>query len=151
MTPGRTDGDERPPAHASPDLARQDTGLSQHQLWVRFVGLGGMTPAMEMAAVCHKSMVVTATDPDRIGQALNERFTGLGRNHPVPSFDDSGDPCDPNACIPGPEAAMEQAPLPPSGERGDPVSAESSTRPSLWVQSIGDAYDAADFTFSTRA
>jgi len=31
--------------HVSFDLARQDAGLSQHDLWVRYFALGGMTPA----------------------------------------------------------------------------------------------------------
>lgn len=73
------------------DLARQEAGLTQHQLWVRYFALGGMAPALELEAVCHGAMVATASDHDRIAHALNERFTELGRNHPVPYSEDLGD------------------------------------------------------------
>ena len=72
------------------DLARQDAGLSQYDLWVRYFALGGMTPSLELEAVCHGAMVATDHDRDRIVHALNERFTELGRNHPVPYSEDSG-------------------------------------------------------------
>jgi hypothetical protein len=74
--------------HDSLDLARQDAGLTQHELWVRYFGLGGMTPALELEAVCHGAMLATDPDHDRIAHALNERFTELGRNHPVPYSED---------------------------------------------------------------
>jgi len=73
------------------DLARQDAGLSQHELWIRYFALGGMTPALELEAVCHGAMVATEFDHDRIAHALNERFTELGRNHPVPYSQDLGE------------------------------------------------------------
>lgn len=66
------------------NLARQDAGLSQHELWVRYFALGGMTAALELEAVCHGAMTTSDPDHDRIAHALNERFTELGRNHPVP-------------------------------------------------------------------
>ncbi len=78
------------PPHDSLDLARQDAGLSQHDLWVRYFALGGMTAALELEAVCYGAMTATAPDHDRIAHALNERFTELGRNHPVPYAADSG-------------------------------------------------------------
>jgi len=77
------------------DLARQDAGLTQHELWVRYFGLGGMTPALELEAVCHGAMVASDPDRDRIAHALNERFTELGRNHPVPYSEDAGEAHDP--------------------------------------------------------
>ncbi|MDX6217605.1 MAG: hypothetical protein QOG99_3189 [Frankiales bacterium] len=83
------------PPHDSLNLARQDAGLSQHELWVRYFALGGMTPALELEAVCHGAMVATEPDHDRIAHALNERFTELGRNHPVPYSEDSADPYGP--------------------------------------------------------
>lgn len=66
------------------DRARQDAGLSQAQLWMRYFGLGGMTPALEVEAILHGALEATAPDRDRIVHALNERFTELGHNHPVP-------------------------------------------------------------------
>ncbi len=83
------------PAHGSLDLARQEAGLTQHDLWVRYFALGGMTPALELEAVCHGAMVATDSDHDRIAHALNERFTELGRNHPVPYSEDSEPSHDP--------------------------------------------------------
>lgn len=80
------------PAHDALNLARQDADLTQHDLWIRYFALGGMTPALELEAVCHGAMTATPTDHDRIAHALNERFTELGRNHPVPYSEDSGDP-----------------------------------------------------------
>jgi hypothetical protein len=76
--------------HDSLDLARQDAGLTQHELWIRYFGLGGMTRALELEAVCHGAMLATDPDHDRIAHALNERFTELGRNHPVPYSEDMG-------------------------------------------------------------
>lgn len=73
------------------DVARQDAGLTQHELWMRYFSLGGMTTALELEAVCHGAMKATAPDRDRIVHALNERFTELGRNHPVPYSDDTPD------------------------------------------------------------
>ena len=73
------------------DLARQGAGLSQHDLWIRYFALGGMTPALELEAVCHGAMITNDLDHDRIAHALNERFTELGRNHPVPYSEDAED------------------------------------------------------------
>jgi hypothetical protein len=70
------------------NLARQDAGLSHHDLWLRYFALGGMTPPLELEAVCHGAM--TTTDPDQIAHAINEKFTELGQNHPVPYAEDSG-------------------------------------------------------------
>ncbi len=83
--------------HGSFDLARQSAGLSQHDLWIRYFALGGMTPALELEAVCHGAMVATEPDHDRIAHALNERFTELGRNHPVSYSEEVGEPYDPTS------------------------------------------------------
>jgi len=56
-----------------------------------------MAPSLELEAVCHGAMVATDPDRDRIAHALNERFTELGRNHPVPYSEDSGEPHDPTS------------------------------------------------------
>lgn len=83
------------PGHESLDLARLDAGLTQHDLWLRYFALGGMTPALELEAVCHGAMVATDPDRDRIVHALNERFTEMGRNHPLPYSEDSEGDDDP--------------------------------------------------------
>jgi len=33
--------------HDSLDLARREAGLTQHDLWVRYFALGGMSPALD--------------------------------------------------------------------------------------------------------
>lgn len=78
-------------ADDSLDRARRDADLTQEDLWMRYFGLGGMAPAMELEAVCHGAMSTNDPDYDRIVHALNERFTELGRNHPVPYSPDAED------------------------------------------------------------
>lgn len=68
--------------------AREDSGLTQEQLWLRYFGLGGMSPELEVEAIVYGALAPTDVDRDRIAHALNERFTELGRNHPVPYADD---------------------------------------------------------------
>jgi hypothetical protein len=80
-----------PPLDDSLDRARLDAGLSQGELWLRYFALGGMSGAVELDAMCHGVMTPTGADHDRIAHALNERFTELGRNHPVP-YSDVTDP-----------------------------------------------------------
>lgn len=71
------------------NVARVEAGLSKGQLWLRYFGLGGMTPELELEAILHGALTATAPDRDRIVHALNERFTELGQNHPLAY---SGDP-----------------------------------------------------------
>lgn len=73
---------------AALDQARRDAGLSMSDLFVRYFGLGGMTPALEMEAVVHGALTASSEDRDRMVHALNERFTEMGRNHPVPYSED---------------------------------------------------------------
>ena len=64
--------------------AREDAGLSQDQLWMRYFALGGMSGPLELDAIVHRALETTVHDRDVVVHALNERFTELGRNHPVP-------------------------------------------------------------------
>jgi len=41
-----------------------------------------------MEAIVYGVLTATVHDRDRIVHALNERFTELGRNHPIPYSDD---------------------------------------------------------------
>ncbi len=70
------------------EQARRDTGLSLAQLWLRYFGLGGMHALLELEAVLHGLLTTTDHDRDQVVHALNERFTELGHNHPVPYSDD---------------------------------------------------------------
>ena len=74
------------------ERARRDAGLSQQELWLRYFALGGMRPELELEAVLHGALMTTALDHDRIVHALNERFTELGHNHPIPYSERSGTP-----------------------------------------------------------
>lgn len=69
--------------------ARCNAGLSQDDLWLRYFGLGGMTPALELDAIVQGALVAGDHDHDVVVHALNERFSELGRNHPVPYQSDS--------------------------------------------------------------
>jgi hypothetical protein len=69
--------------------ARQDSGLSQEELWLRYFALGGMNPPLELEAIVHDAMRTSAHDRDVVVHALNERFTELGRDHPLPYSEES--------------------------------------------------------------
>ncbi|MCY7366212.1 MAG: hypothetical protein LH469_13000 [Frankiaceae bacterium] len=66
------------------DRARRDSGLTGPELWMRYFALGGTTGPLQLEAVLHGALVPGNQDHDQIAHALNERFTELGRNHPVP-------------------------------------------------------------------
>lgn len=66
------------------DRARQDCGLSPDELWLRYFALGGRAEPLALEALLHGALVPTDHEHDRVAHALNERFTELGRNHPVP-------------------------------------------------------------------
>lgn len=63
---------------------RLDAGLSEPELWLRYFGLGGMRTAVEVGSYLRGGSVPSDLDHDVLAQALNERFSELGRNHPVP-------------------------------------------------------------------
>ena len=65
------------------DVYRQDAGLSHSELWLRYFELGGMSTGFELEAVLFGVLAPSRHDHDVIAQALNERFSELGRNHPV--------------------------------------------------------------------
>lgn len=65
------------------DQTRRDAGLSAPDLWRRYVELGGMSTSDEVESILRLEASPTAHDHDVLAHALNERFTELGRNHPV--------------------------------------------------------------------
>jgi hypothetical protein len=71
------------------EVARRDVGLSMTELWMRYFELGGMSPPLELEAMLHGALLPNAHDGDVITVALSERFSELGRDHPVPSSDDA--------------------------------------------------------------
>jgi hypothetical protein len=65
------------------DTYRQQAGLSQGELWLRYFELGGMSTGFELEAFLFGVLSPTSRDHHVIAHALNERFTELGKNHPV--------------------------------------------------------------------
>jgi anti-sigma B factor antagonist len=80
-----------PHRRAMPDAAlnefRREAGLSHCEVWWRYFGLGGMSSPVEVEAYLCGALEPTAHDRDLLAQALNERFSDLGENHPVPYAD----------------------------------------------------------------
>lgn len=62
---------------------RRDAGLSEPDLWLRYFGLGGMRTPVEVECYLRGTAVPSDRDHDTLAHALNERFSELGRNHPV--------------------------------------------------------------------
>jgi hypothetical protein len=71
------------------ESARRDLGMSRSDLWWRYFSLGGMMTALEMEAVLYKALVPAVVDRDLLAVALNERFSELDRDHPIPYSDDA--------------------------------------------------------------
>ena len=70
------------------EKARQEVGLSISELWIRYFAVGGMSAPLEMEAVLFGALVASPTERDLLAVALNERFTELGGDHPIPYSDD---------------------------------------------------------------
>lgn len=66
------------------ELARRACGLSAAELWLRYFALGGSAEPFTLEAVLNGALDTSDLDHDQVAHALNERFTELGRNHPVP-------------------------------------------------------------------
>ncbi len=71
------------------ERARVDVGLSHSELWFRYFALGGMSTALELEAYLYEALTPTKHDRDLIAVALNERYTELGGDHPIPYSDDA--------------------------------------------------------------
>ncbi|MGH9075232.1 MAG: hypothetical protein ACRDZQ_14115 [Acidimicrobiales bacterium] len=70
------------------DQARRDADLSHAQLWMRYFELGGMSSALQVEAFLYGAQVPSAHDHDVVVHALNERFSEMGGDHPVPYVED---------------------------------------------------------------
>jgi hypothetical protein len=72
-------------------LAMSDLRLDD--LWIAYVGLGGMMTEAEVEATLRGLREPTAYEHNVLAQALNDYFTERGQDHPVPyagDLDDSG-------------------------------------------------------------
>jgi hypothetical protein len=76
------------------EAARVEVGLTHGQLWFRYFELGGMSTALETDAYLHGALNPTPHDRNLLAAALNERFSELGGDHPVPYSDDPDDAAD---------------------------------------------------------
>jgi len=71
------------------DEARLELGLSQGDLWFHYFELGGMSSAIDVEAFLVGILQPSSHDHDLIAHALNELFTELGKNHPIPYLADT--------------------------------------------------------------
>jgi hypothetical protein len=70
------------------ERGRLAVGLSRDELWMRYFALGGMSTALQVEAYLFGALVPTSHDYDVLAVALNERFSELGGDHPIPYSDD---------------------------------------------------------------
>jgi hypothetical protein len=70
------------------EQGRRKAGLSHGDLWFRYFELGGLRNALEVEAYLYGALIATTHDYDLIAVALNERFSELGDDHPIPYSDD---------------------------------------------------------------
>jgi hypothetical protein len=70
------------------EQARRDLGLSVADLWWRYFALGGSGTELELEAMLFQALVPAGSDRDVLAVALNERFSELGGDHPIPYSDD---------------------------------------------------------------
>jgi hypothetical protein len=68
--------------------ARRKVGLSVGDLWFRYFTLGGMSTALEVEAVLYGALITDDHNLDLLAVALNERFSELGGDHPIPYSED---------------------------------------------------------------
>jgi hypothetical protein len=65
------------------DTARQQAGLSEADLWLRYLALGGRATLPTLRQYLLGVMAPGATEHDVLAQALNERFRELDLDSPV--------------------------------------------------------------------
>ena len=70
------------------DSARHRLGLTVTELWWRYFAVGGMSSDLEIEAILYNALVPSVEDLDLLAVALNECFTELGGDHPIPYSDD---------------------------------------------------------------
>jgi len=76
-------------AGARLESARREAGLSVDELWIRYAGNGGTASPHEFSSFLASSTRLGQLQYDIVVSALNERFTEMDRNHPVPYSDAS--------------------------------------------------------------
>lgn len=69
------------------EAARQLCGLSVLELWWAYVLLGGTASPQDVEGFLAGALYPDRFQYDRLAQALNDRFTDMGQDHPVPYFE----------------------------------------------------------------
>jgi hypothetical protein len=72
-----------PPVDAL-EMYRQEAGLSQGDLWLRYFELGGMSAGFELEGILYGVLAASPYDHDIIAVAINERLVELGGRPAVP-------------------------------------------------------------------
>jgi hypothetical protein len=70
------------------EKARRALQMSLSDLWWRYFSIGGMSTELEVEAILYQALVPSETDRDLLAVALNERFSELGGDHPIPYSND---------------------------------------------------------------
>ena len=70
------------------ETARKAADLSLGELWFRYFALGGESTTLEVEAYLLGALEATTEDQDLLAVALNERFSELGVENPMPYSDD---------------------------------------------------------------
>ncbi|MEO6468876.1 MAG: hypothetical protein ABIP21_07225 [Acidimicrobiia bacterium] len=70
------------------EAARKAADLSLPELWFRYFALGGLSTTLEIEAYLLGALIATIEDQDLLAVAINERFSELGGDHPIPYSDD---------------------------------------------------------------
>ena len=65
------------------DLARRLLGLSFHDLWILYIGLGGIHDAFTVRSHLVGTTALSDHDHDHIAIALNEAFGDVGVEAPI--------------------------------------------------------------------
>lgn len=68
------------------ETARQQAGFSVIELWLAYLGLGGLAMPPDIVAILSGELRAGRRDHDLLAQALNERFADMNLDHPVPYF-----------------------------------------------------------------
>ena len=71
-------------AHVALGAARDRSGLSAAEMYLRYVALGGSAPAMQFAEHCATGGALTAREHDIVVLALNERFLEMNLSERLP-------------------------------------------------------------------
>lgn len=70
--------------HEMLDQARREAGLTLGELWLRYFELGGLASPLELEAHLAGLLTPDPLEREMVAHAINERFTELGQDHPVP-------------------------------------------------------------------